>query len=435
MKLKQFILIVMVCIFMIGCTDNPSTTSISTSQTTDIINITFYGIEEKTVYLGTNPLDLLRGISAKDQYNQSYEITVRENINYQVIGEYPISYQVVVDDNQAFEQNSVVHVILNTELNNQYRDELYQLLTDFQNQVETKPYRIIQKTYDPSISIPYPFISEHIFEHFENQTRYTVNTIPEITNEPVRVQLFFKSDQTLLGFLLKGNYLFEPVIPDSIPRKNIINQDSPLLKGIYSVTETGYTVQTTYQDMVTFKNSNDIFGNIYDTYQYNLSKTYSNVEMIFTFSNQVIEIEITFDQLSSDYNYYVNYQIDFETSIKTEVSTLSQVEADSFDQVMLPLLPDIYHEVTYDSIKTRYYKILVSQNSLYELNSNLYNLFEFYDSSYQKLSITPSPIEGDTGYRYQFTSPVEGIIYLKLIRQSRPMSEYFTFYYQKITNE
>ncbi len=432
MKLKSILLLVFLGLFLFGCSNNSSPTTISTlPQSTESPVISLYGIHEITVNQGSDPINLLSGVSAKDQYNRTYGITITESIDYNTIGSYPITYHVEIEGQRVIEEHSLVHVVINEALNNEIRNQLYLQLQNFQEKASTLPYRFIRKTYDSDNSNHYKFISEHIYEHYSNQTKYTVNTIPEITNEPIRQEIFFEYNQTILGFLMKDSYLYEPAVMDEIPVKNVVNADSTLLKGEYFVTNDGFTINTTYQNMIFFKDANDIFGDIYRVYQYDLTKTYSNVEIIFTFTNQVIGIEVTFDQLDSEYSYYLNYQLDFAASSQTDTSTLSQVEAYSFEDVKIAVVPDINHEITYSMTKTRYLKINVSQDTTYEFTSNLYNLFEFYDSNLQKLSMTLTKLGGDDSYQYIFTSPVDGEIYLKLVRQISIYDEYLTFFYQE----
>lgn len=434
MKNKVFIVLLGIIFFLVSCQKaNEETIPEVTPDPTETIEITFVGTGDRVVKEGDS-LDLLEGVSAKDQFGETYSITVIESIDYETVDRYEVVYQVYADS-KIFTDEIYVDVVLNEERSELYRTELEQKLSMIQNRMDQEPFRMTQTIYDPSNDENYFYISRSEYQYFDTQTITTVFQNPLISNQSETDYITFMIDGNWYTYRMEHTYLFSPIETDQPIPHQLLGSRTPYFEGYIQKKDETYQIQTMLSDLSTYKDEKHLLGLIYNTYIYNLSQKTVDVTIEINVDDSKVDIRVWYEDLSSSFIYYATFSYDFEVEDIIDLDTLAHVDAKLITDVTLALKENVSYHVDFSTMSTRYYKISVLKDRYYEISGQSIHSFYFFDEFFEPLSLNRVELALFSGTRFYFKAAYDGDIFIESRKNSMPFTDVFDFMFVALENE
>jgi hypothetical protein len=406
-----------------------SSHSSSSSPREDPI-VALYGIHNYQVEQGALPLDLLEGVEAKDQYDTSYNIQVIENIDYQTLGNYQVRYQVLLPNSEILEETSWVRIVVNQTANEAARLALLTHLESYENAFQSQSYRVQKTSYDPARNPDsFRWILNHQMEYYPNQVKEQYHYNPEVNPQGEINYVTYSTEEGYLQFEIEGDQLRHPLSIQGLHSYSIMSLFPTVPSSLYAITEQGIRMDTSYAMIAPYRNQSSLLGAIASEYSYDLQNSSGQVTIHFDCSEaNVLKVTARFYNPSTQWHYQLNFQIDYHVSPAYDLSTLSQVEADSLEEVKVALQEGVDHVMTYSYTRTRYYKIQVSAGKAYQVTSNFFHNPTFFNAEHQSIPLSIHTHSLVSGLLQWFEAPMDGDLYIGLIRgNSYAFQETLTF--------
>lgn len=412
--------------------ENESSETPTVTEPIEDVLVTFTGARNLVVQQGET-INLLEGVSAKDQFGNSYDIIVIETIDYNVMSRYEVTYKVDVDG-VMFTQNIYVDVVQNEERSDLYRQALENELIIIQQKMDQEPYRFVQSTYDPANDKNYKFLSTTQHQYFDTQALQTIFNNPQISNQVELNYITFMTDDWYTYRFL-DTYLFSPMKSSEPIPNRILDGRSEYFTGYINKRHETYIINTTLSELSAYKDQNHLLGIIYNTYFYDLSQKNVALTIEVAIDNEHVNIDVWYDNLSSAYDYFTSIVYDFNVSEQIDITTLAHVDATSFSDVKLALKDGVYYQVSYNMMQTRYFKISVEKDTYYEITGMSIHALHFYNSSFESIALNILKRELYSGQRWYFMATFDGDLFIEYRRNSMPFNDTFDFIYQSLDKE
>ncbi len=417
-----------------ACTTN-SNSSLSSSHSSSSSSredpiVTLYGLQDYQVEQGSLPLDLLEGVEAKDQYDTPYDIQIIEDIDYQTLGNYQVRYQVLLPSSEILEETSWVRIVVNQTANEAARFALLTHLERYQEAFRSQSYRVLKSSYDPARNPDsFRWILDHQMEYYPNQMKEQYRYNPEVNSQGEMNYVTYSTEEGYLQFEIEGDQLRRPFSVQEPHSYSITSVFPTVPSALYTITEQGVRMDTSYAMIAPYRNQSSLLGAIASEYSYDFQNSAGPVTIDFDYSEaNVLKVAARLYNPSTQWHYQLNFQADHHVSPAYDLSTLSQVEADSLEEVKVALREGVDHVMTYSDTKTRYYKIHVSAGKAYQVTSNFFQNPTFFDAEYQSIPLSIHTHSLVSGRLQWFEAPVDGDLYIALIRgNSYAFQETLTF--------
>lgn len=419
MKRVWLIGIILSILFLSACKEKAE-------ETVEDVVITFFGVTEHVVLQGGSEIDLVSHVEAKDQFGKSYDFEVIEAIDYDVIARYEIIYRVEYL-NEIFEKKTYVDVVLNEVRNQELHDELVDKLSVFQHVMNQNPYRFIRKNYDPAEDDNYVWVMSSEYNYLSHQIQDLLLINPSLTSTPETLNLILEQGSQYIALPVKGNYAYQPNTLDHYDRVTLLSEED-FIFGIVNKDAEGYSMFVDYQELAKYQGQNHLLAEIFGIYGYDLRQKEVSVLMKFIMTEVLVHVDVYYDIKDTSYDYYASLTYSLEVSEEIDLTKLSQVEALSFEDVILPINMGIHHEVVYDMMRTRYFKIEVEKDKSYEIRGLSIATLTYYNEAYQAVQLDMKTVPLWSGTRKWFTSPFDGDLYIKYQRNTSPIHDLFDFY-------
>lgn len=434
--MKKIILLTSLCLVLwlascqkpVESTDTPYVTP----EPTEDILVTFEGTHNLVVRQGET-INLLDGVSAKDQYGNTYTITVIEAIDYDVIDRYEITYKVDVEG-VIFTENIYLDVVQNEERSELYRKTLEDQLAIIQQKMDQEPYRFRQSTYDPANDKNYKFLTTTTYQYFDTQTQTKISNDPKISSQVELNYISFMLEDWYT-FRIEDTYLFSPLKTTAPFPNRILDDRNTYFSGYVDKKNDTYIIQTALSELATFKDENHLLGLIYNTYFYSLSQKNVSLTMEITVDHNQVSVDVLYDVSSSTYDYFTSIVYDFDVSDHIDTQTLAHVDAQSLNDVKLGLNDGQQYQVSYSMMMTRYFKMSVIKDTYYEITGMSIHALYFYNQSLESVSLNIDKRALFSGDRWYFMATYDGDIYIEYRRNSMPFNDTFDFMYRSLEKE
>lgn len=405
------------------------------SQTPKDLKITFNGLKNVSIIVGSDPIDLLKGITATDQSGKKYKITVIQSIDYNKIDTYIVTYQVIVNET-LFEDYIDVVIKHDKTSHDAVKKELTQKLVAFETSLTMSPFFIKETLFEASFTnnkaeISIVNLTKSYPDQLIHETTYVYSTPPQTDNS---ITLLLPSG--IYRFNMIDHMLFRPTKVETIKVDPVLDKLLSL-PGAYIIKDNDiYVLETTFQTIKDHASESHFLTQLSNHYGYELNQTSAKVFMTISITDKLlIDVKIVLHNI--DYVFFITYEFENENSPKIKVDELSQKASTDFNDVLLGLAQGKTHEMSFDNrTESRYFKINVSKDAHYRVNfDNREDSYKYYDENHNPVSIEFKKIVTQDSIYHYFTSPVEGDLYVALERHQRYISsgsEIISFFYEQV---